>query len=90
MGRPKQIYETMQMRASIRSTIDRAVYDTLAKDNYFNPLKPAQGDYSKLVETLLRKWLATKLSPQDMNKLDRCKTLDDYIDAFGTFEDDAA
>jgi hypothetical protein len=75
MGRPPQEFKTTQTRASIRETYEHAVYKELAKENFFNPTKPAQGDYSKLIQQLIREWLMTKLSKEDMVKLDNCRNL---------------
>lgn len=69
MGRRAKEYKTKLIRACVRATYIAVVKRKLSEKNYFNPEKPAHGDFSELLETLLLAWLRQRLKPETYKEL---------------------
>jgi hypothetical protein len=69
MGRHAKEFKTKLMRFCIRATLVKACKIKLSERNYFNPEKPAHGDFSKLIENLLMIWIRGRIKPEAYREL---------------------
>lgn len=73
MGRHALKYPTHLLRARIRSTYREAVRQILARVNFFDPSKPAHGDMSNLIETLLVQYIKKHVTREEFSLIQTFK-----------------